>query len=448
MKKLFFIFLFLNIVKGQIPSQLGNDIYNNSSNNEGLNHAISSNGLTVAMSKPLYPNGYGVGVVRIYSFNNNWSQIGNDIVGEEADEQFGTSISISDDGNTVAIGSYRKTLPSLGWGAGYVKIYSLNSGSWTQKGNTLFGTVVNGQFGRNLKLSGDGNSIIISSKMTYPDTHGKISVFNFNSTNWVQSGTNIIGDNLSIFQSILDISYNGNRILVIENGIPSVYDVISGIWQKTSNNFWNHGLGSISSISLSDDGNTIALGTSFGFFVYKYDTIYNWQYFYGENISISNFINANVSISHDGSKIALTDSYNQNIKIYNIFNNYLTCVSYIPFGWGNFYEIMNLSSDGSKVSISSGKVLKVYDVQPYNLSNPLNFEINNLSIYPNPTSDILNVNLKEQYSLNEVKIINYLGQFISTHKSKKIDVSLLEKGTYIIEISTNVGKFKKIFIKN
>lgn len=448
MKKFILLFLFINIVKSQVPLQLGADIYNNTSNNEGLNHSISSNGLTVAMSKPLYPNGNGIGVVRVYTFNNNiWSQIGNDIIGEESDEQFGSSISISDDGNTLAIGSYRKTLPLLGWGAGYVKIFSLISGSWIQKGNSLYGSVVNGQFGRNLKLSGDGNSIIISSKVTYSDYEGKISVFNFNSTNWVQSGTNTIGNSSSIFSKILDISYNGNRILIIENGIPSVYDNVSGTWQKTSNNFWNPGPQSIASISLSDNGNTIALGTSFGFFIYKYDQTYNWQYFHGENFS-NYYVDSLVSISSDGTKLSVKDNYNQNIKIYNIFNTYLTCVSYIPFGWGNYYGIMNLSSDGSKVSINSNNNLKVYDVSQYNLSNSTHFENGNFTIYPNPTSDFLNINSNEEFFIEEIKIINYLGQLISKHNSKKIDISFLEKGTYIIEINTNIGKTKKIFIKN
>ncbi len=449
MKKLIFLIFFINIVKGQIPSQLGNDIFNNSTNNEGLNHVISANGLTVAMSKPLFPIGNGLGVVRVYAFQsdtNNWYQIGNDILGEEFDEQFGSSISISDDGNTVAVGAYRKTLPNLGWGAGYVKIYRLNSGSWTQIGNSIYGTVVNGHFGRNLKLSGDGNSIIVSSKATYPDYLGKINVYAFNTINWVLNGTNIIGNSWSIFSSQLDISYNGNRILVLENSLPSIYDNISGNWQKTSNNFWNTGPQNIASMSLSGNGDTIALGTSFGFFVYKNDEINNWQYFYGENLSYY-YVDSLVSLSTDGTKLALKDNYNQNIKIYNIYNNSFSPVCYIPFGWGNYYGYMNISKDGSKVSINSNTNLKVYDIQSYNLSNPINLEKNSITIYPNPSTEFLNLKLDHEIFLEEVIIVNNLGKVISKQNSKKIDVSFLEKGTYILEINTNYGRLRKSFIK-
>lgn len=55
------------------------------------------------------------------------------------------------------------------------------------------------------------------------------------------------------------------------------------------------------------------------------------------------------------------------------------------------------------------------------------------SIYPNPTSDILNIDTE---SSEEVKIYNLTGQLVLTasSQSKKIDISALNAGTYLVQI--------------
>jgi hypothetical protein len=76
---------------------------------------------------------------------------------------------------------------------------------------------------------------------------------------------------------------------------------------------------------------------------------------------------------------------------------------------------------------------------------------NNFTIYPNPLSDILNIQSKEE--IKSVSIFNLIGQkVLSFNKNKNFnsfDVSSLSKGAYIINIEAKSGKksTKKI-IKN
>ena len=64
-------------------------------------------------------------------------QIGLDIDGEAADDYSGYSVSISSDGNTVAIGAYRN-----GFNSGHVRIYENIGGTWSQIGQDIDGEAI------------------------------------------------------------------------------------------------------------------------------------------------------------------------------------------------------------------------------------------------------------------------------------------------------------------
>ena len=63
----------------------------------------------------LHQNLTGSGYVRIYkNVNNTWTQVGSDIDGEAAGDNSGRSVSLSADGNVVAIGSLLASEDSSG----------------------------------------------------------------------------------------------------------------------------------------------------------------------------------------------------------------------------------------------------------------------------------------------------------------------------------------------
>ena len=67
----------------------------------------------------------------------SWSQIGQDIDGEAADDYSGHSVSLSSDGNTVAIGAPYND--GNGSNSGHVRIYENTGGSWSQIGQDIDG---------------------------------------------------------------------------------------------------------------------------------------------------------------------------------------------------------------------------------------------------------------------------------------------------------------------
>ena len=72
-----------------------------------------------------------------------WVQIGQDIDGETAENQFGHSVSISADGAVVGIGALYNY--DNGIEAGHVRVYQNFAGIWTQIGQDIDGEAMNDQ---------------------------------------------------------------------------------------------------------------------------------------------------------------------------------------------------------------------------------------------------------------------------------------------------------------
>jgi hypothetical protein len=83
------------------------------------------------------------------------------------------------------------------------------------------------------------------------------------------------------------------------------------------------------------------------------------------------------------------------------------------------------------------------------LSNP-SFEFATyFSLYPNPTKNELNINLKSAVEINSIQIYNTIGQLVITQTGNalKVDVSNLKTGNYFIKVITNEGFTTSQFIK-
>ena len=87
------------------------------------------------------------------------SQIGSDIDGENAGDYLGSSVSISSDGNTLAIGA--PGFVNSASDTGHVKVYKNTNGSWTQVGSDIDGEAAGDYFGSSVSISSDGNILAI-----------------------------------------------------------------------------------------------------------------------------------------------------------------------------------------------------------------------------------------------------------------------------------------------
>jgi len=71
-----------------------------------------------------------------------------------------------------------------------------------------------------------------------------------------------------------------------------------------------------------------------------------------------------------------------------------------------------------------------------------------ISIYPNPTTNKLNINHSEHFSIIESSIFDITGKLIAFNNHQAtIDVSKLNSGIYFIKVITDKGEFSQKFIK-
>ena len=121
----------------------------------------------------------------------NWVQQGQDIDGLEG-EQMGRKAVISDDGTTVALSS-----TTMNNSTGFVRVYSWDSSSWVQKGETLYGEAEGDEFGYSIALSQDGNTLVVGAPFNDHDSFnnpGKVKAYSWTGTSWEQIGEDITGD--------------------------------------------------------------------------------------------------------------------------------------------------------------------------------------------------------------------------------------------------------------
>jgi hypothetical protein len=76
------------------------------------------------------------------------------------------------------------------------------------------------------------------------------------------------------------------------------------------------------------------------------------------------------------------------------------------------------------------------------------FDLENaITIYPNPSSDILHIQMPTSTILENVTIYNNLGQKIMENTTLNFSVTSLSSGIHYIDLQTSDGVFHKKFIK-
>jgi len=156
--------------------------------------------------------------------------------------------------------------------------------------------------------------------------------------------------------------------------------------------------------------------------------------------SITTF-NTNIKLYVNGA-ISSQGTYTGNI-IYPVSNPLnLGSVAGAPFGNGLIGNLDEFLFYNRKLTPS--EVTTIYNSAPAGLSH-LNNEDAQINIYPNPTSSILNIEVKKQ---TQITIVNILGEVMKTETINglsTIDVSALNAGLYFVR-DLKSGKATK-FIK-
>ncbi|MFT6003822.1 MAG: Flp pilus assembly pilin Flp, partial [Bacteroidia bacterium] len=258
-------------------TQVGADINGEAANDySGSTVSLSSDGTIVAIGAYANDgNGTDAGHVRVYkNISGTWTQVGADIDGEAASDHSGVSVSLSSDGSIVAIGA--RYNDGNGSNAGHVRVYQYISSTWTQLGSDIDGEYGNDNFGWSVSLSSD-STVAIGAVNHNGTGHVRVYKYISSTSTWTQLGSDIDGEYGSDYFGVSLSLSNDGTILAIgaqyndgKNGRFSnvgqveIYQNISGTWSKVSSIF-GEGANDHSgwSVSLSSDGNTVAIGAHY-----------------------------------------------------------------------------------------------------------------------------------------------------------------------------------------
>ena len=400
----------------------------------GYSVSISADGTTLAIGA--YDNdgtGLSAGHVRVYKYNANktsaqmnqslsnfgpmgWDRLGADIDGEVTEDLSGYSLSISADGNTLAIGAISND--GRGSSAGHVRVYKYNANKttaqmnqslanfgpvgWDRLGADIDGEAANDFSGRSVSISADGNTLAIGAEGNN-GTAGHVRVYKYNANKtsaqmtqsfpnfgpigWDRLGADIDGEAASDYSGrSVSISADGTTIAIGANfndgtGLSAghvrvyKYNANKTTAQMTQSlaNFgpigWDRMSADIDgevandfsgrSVSLSADGTILAIGAEgndgTGLLaghvrVYKWNGT-SWDKL-GEDIDgeeAGDLSGRSVSLSADGSIVAIgavNNDPNQNL----INAGHVRVYKWNGTGW----DIMGADIDGEAASDLSG----------------------------------------------------------------------------------------------
>ena len=170
----------------------------------GNSVSLSSDGNIVAIGANGNDGNYGsnAGHVRIYDWNgSSWTQKGQDIDGESSYDNSGYSVSLSSDGYTVAIGAYGND--DNGSNAGHVRIYDWDGISWIHKGVDINGESASDEFGQSVSLGSDGNKVAIGAPSNDGSKQdaGHVRIYQYSSFSTVSGCDSVLALNLTINNS-------------------------------------------------------------------------------------------------------------------------------------------------------------------------------------------------------------------------------------------------------
>lgn len=143
-----------------------------------------------------YPNLANAGHARVFeNISGTWTQVGSDIDGGSAYLKFGSSTSINNTGNIVAVGGPGSGATTA-TEAGVVRVYENINGTWTQIGSDIVGVDSDDPTGWRVELNGAGDIIAIGDDLHDTTTNsniGRARIFKNIDGEWVQHAADILG---------------------------------------------------------------------------------------------------------------------------------------------------------------------------------------------------------------------------------------------------------------
>ncbi|MCG9792334.1 putative Ig domain-containing protein [Flavobacterium algicola] len=329
-------------------------------------------------------------------------------------------------------------------GPDWLSIQQTNASSYK-----LSGTPINSDSGTNsfkFELSDGSNSSIAEIRINVIETvisDGNVEIKATSNTNYgintvatMYSAVQTAPDGLATYRISIDVTpptdkaiYSGTSggITTVNSwGIGDGVETTQNTLFRGSDNEWTKSINNIKMVDFNQNGGALTTDDV---------TMYFKSISIGNSQSVNDFVSLKIGevISNPGR------SANQYETIDLAAATSVSKISDFSVGTGTTSETNKWSVEGIIVAVDFKGNLST--------SNPILDNSTSLIVYPNPATDYLLLN----YAIHAAQIINMTGKIVKVHaaESKKLDVSNLPTGIYILKGSNEEGKTViKRFIKN
>ena len=365
------------------------------SDNFGQSVSISNNGTIAIVGSPNEDTGFtNAGAAYIYSVSGStWTQQAKIQASDKASyDAFGYSVSIDSDGDTAIVGAYAEDAGGF-TDTGSAYIFTRSGSTWTQQGKITASDKANSDyFGRNVSISGDGNTVVVSAHLEDPSNindAGSAYIFTRSGTSWSQQSKLQASDaqGSDNFGQSVSISDDGDTVIVgaynedtggTNAGAAYIFTRSGSTWTQqakiqASNAGSSDKFGQ--SVSIDSDGDTAIVGAPFedtgdsnagsAYIFTRSGTSWSQQaQIQASDAQGSDYFGRSVSISGDGNTV-IGSSYLEDTGFTNAGAAYIFTRSgstwtqqskiqaYDAQASGYFGQLVNISNDGNTAIIGA-----------------------------------------------------------------------------------------------
>lgn len=272
--------------------------------NLGFSVSLSKDGMTLAIGSPLTDEtGHDSGSVRVYTWNEQyvmWEPKGMGVDGKppitgdgDESDQCGFSISLSADGNYLAVGMPFNDPEVNGVGlvaGGVARVYSWDDDTkaWSLFGNEIQGLLDGDNTGAAVRLNDDAtvlavgspknnNSLTDGGEIRFHAGNARIFEWDASTSDWVQRGDTILGaDNNDRSGNALALSATGNIVAIgsanhngagvgEKSGSMRVFQYDGTTYNQLGSTILGEGKGHKfgTSVAMASEGTLVAVGAPF-----------------------------------------------------------------------------------------------------------------------------------------------------------------------------------------
>ena len=195
--------------------QLGSHIDGEAAGDKsGYSVSMNNAGNRVAIGSA--DNSADAGHTRIYEYNDtNWVQLGLDIDGEAAGDNSGISVSLNAAGTRVAIGAFRDNINGIK--SGNVRIYEYSGGSWVQLASDIGGEAAGDMSGSSVSMNDAGDRVAIGARLNDGNgiNSGHTRIYEYSGGSWIQLACDIDGEAAEDYSGdSVSLNAAGNRVAI------------------------------------------------------------------------------------------------------------------------------------------------------------------------------------------------------------------------------------------